>query len=351
MSIGVRAEGAFLDVERSVTGRRWLNRANNDRDGLALSQRFGLPEVVGRLMSARGIGVSEAERFLAPSMRDQLPDPSVLRDMDRAAARLVTAVREGEPIAVFGDYDVDGATSSALLAHFFAAVGVPLRIYIPDRINEGYGPNRAALLRLRAEGIRVVITVDCGILAFEPLAAAAEAGLDIIVVDHHVAEPRLPAAHAIVNPNRLDDDSGLGQLAAVGVAFLLAVAVNRALRDAGWYRDRQEPNLLSLLDLVAVGTVCDVTPLTGLNRALVTQGDQGARQTRQHRPCGPCGRGRSQGTARCLSSRLRTGPAAECRRAGRGAGPGCAAVDDARCAGSRVLRAAARRIQPGTPGD
>ena len=264
---------AFLGVERSVTGRRWRARPADERAGLAIAQRLSLPEIIGRLLAGRGIGAEAAESFLNPTLRDLLPDPSRFKDMDGAAERLAYAVRQGEGIAVFGDYDVDGATSSALLARFFAAVGRPLRIYIHDRMKEGYGPNLPALLALKAEGIGLVVTVDCGITAFEPLAAAAAAGLDFIVVDHHVAEPRLPRAFAVVNPNRLDEAPGHGQLAAVGVAFLLAVAVNRALRKAGWYDGgRAEPDLRQLLDLVALGTICDVVPLTGVNRALVTQG-------------------------------------------------------------------------------
>jgi single-stranded-DNA-specific exonuclease len=266
--------GQPISVARSVTGRRWLYRESDDRAGLMLAQRLDLPEVVGRLLAARGVDVDSAERFLNPTLREALPDPRCLADMDRAVERLIAAVQQGEPIAIFGDYDVDGATSSALLARFFAAAGAPVRIYIPDRIREGYGPNAPALLRLRAEGVKVVITVDCGITAFEALDDAAQADLDVIVVDHHVAEPRLPAAAAIINPNRLDDTSGLGMLAAVGVSFLLAVALNRGLREAGWYGQdsRNEPDLLNLLDLVALGTVCDVVRLEGLNRALVTQG-------------------------------------------------------------------------------
>jgi len=266
--------GQTIEVARSVTGRRWLSRQGDDRAGLMLAQRLGLPEVVGRLLAARGVDIDAAGQFLNPTLRDALPDPSCLMDMDRAVARLIAAVQNSEPIAIFGDYDVDGATSSALLARFFAAAGAPARIYIPDRIREGYGPNAPALLGLRAEGIKLVITVDCGITAFEALDAAALAELDVIVVDHHVAEPRLPAAAAVINPNRLDDTSGLGMLAAVGVSFLLAVALNRGLRDAGWYKQagRGEPDLLSLLDLVALGTVCDVVRLEGLNRAFVTQG-------------------------------------------------------------------------------
>jgi single-stranded-DNA-specific exonuclease len=264
---------AFLGVERSVTGRRWRARPTDERVGLAIAQRLGLPEIVGRLLAGRGIGPEAAESFLNPTLRDLLPDPSRFHDMDGAAARLASAVKAGESIAVFGDYDVDGATSSALLARFFAAAGRPLRLYIPDRMKEGYGPNLPALLALRAEGIRLVVTVDCGITAFEALAGAAEAGIDVIVVDHHVAEPQLPRAFAVVNPNRLDEAKGYGQLAAVGVAFLLAVAVNRALRQAGWYgAERPEPDLKQLLDLVALGTICDVVPLIGVNRALVTQG-------------------------------------------------------------------------------
>jgi len=264
---------AFLCVERSLMGRRWRQRASDERAGLAMAQRLNLPEIVGRLLAGRGIAAEGAERFLSPTLRELLPDPSRFRDMDLAAERLARAVRDGEGVAVFGDYDVDGATSSALLARFFAGAGRPLRIYIPDRMKEGYGPNLPALLALKAEGITLVVTVDCGITAFEPLAGAAEAGLDVIVVDHHVAEQQLPRAFAVVNPNRLDEAAGYGQLAAVGVAFLLAVAVNRALRGAGWFNAaRPEPDLRQLLDLVALGTICDVVPLTGVNRALVTQG-------------------------------------------------------------------------------
>ncbi|MGF1628284.1 MAG: single-stranded-DNA-specific exonuclease RecJ [Kiloniellaceae bacterium] len=266
--------GCFLGVERSLTGKRWEERLADGRQALALSQQLGLPEVIGRVLAARGVGVDEAERFLSPTLRDFLPDPSVFQDMDRAAARLRSAIETGEKIAVFGDYDVDGATAAAVLARFFAAIGITLEIYIPDRLAEGYGPNAPALRRLKAQGVDLVITVDCGITAFEALGEAAAAGLEVIVVDHHAAEPRLPAAAAVVNPNRLDDASGHGQLAAVGVAFLLVVALNRALREGGWYdrANRAVPDLFQWLDLVALGTICDVVPLTGLNRALVAQG-------------------------------------------------------------------------------
>lgn len=264
---------SFLSVDHSYGGRRWTLRTGDERQALMMSQRLGLPEVVGRVLAARGVSSEDADLFLSPTLKSLLPDPSHLRDMDRAVARLVQALKDGETIAVFGDYDVDGATSSALLMRFLRAAGAEPVLYIPDRMVEGYGPNAPALLALRERGASVAITVDCGITAFEPLQAAAEAGLDVIVVDHHEAEPRLPAAAAVINPKRLDDSSPHKHMAAVGVAFLLVVAVNRALRHSGWFGPhRPEPNLMDWLDIVALGTVCDVVPLVGVNRALVTQG-------------------------------------------------------------------------------
>ncbi len=271
---GARPGGpdCFLGVEKSLTGKRWISREADERQSLALAQRLSVPEIVGRVLAARGVGLEDADVFLNPTLKNLLPDPSRLKDIDTAAERLARAIMDGHAIGIFGDYDVDGATSSALLTRFFAAVGGRSATYIPDRLKEGYGPNIEALLKLQEGGAKVVVTVDCGTSAHESLTAAADAGLDVIVVDHHEAEAKLPPATAVINPNRLDDDSGQGQLAAVGVAFLLVVAVNRALRDAGWYRDRPEPDLTQWLDLVALGTVCDVVPLTGLNRALVMQG-------------------------------------------------------------------------------
>jgi single-stranded-DNA-specific exonuclease len=266
-------------VELSACRRRWRWRGGDPRAGQDIAARLSLPEIIGRLLAQRGIDLDHSPGFLQPRLRDQLPNPSHLRDMDTAAARLARAVRDGETIAIFGDYDVDGATSAALLTRFFASVGARSRVYVPDRLREGYGPNTPALMRLRAEGAKVVVTVDCGTNAHQPLAAAAEAGLDVIVVDHHAGEPLLPRATALVNPNRLDEESTHGALAAVGVAFLLVIAVNRALRTVGWYSDaRPEPDLLGWLDLVALGTVCDVVPLVGLNRALVAQGIRVARR-------------------------------------------------------------------------
>ena len=279
MSPQIRAErAAFLGVEQSLTGRRWAARLGDERAALAIAQRHGLPDAVARLLAARDVDLEGVPDFLDPTLRKFLPDPLHLKDMDTAVARLVRAVRAGERIVVFGDYDVDGATSSALLLRFFRSVGGNIGVYIPDRRLEGYGPNAPALLKLKQEGADVVVTVDCGVTAFEPLAEARRAGLDLIVIDHHQAEIALPDAIAVVDPNRIDDASPHKQMAAVGVAFLLCVGVNRALREAGWYTTanstggRPEPDLRQWLDLVALGTVCDVVPLTGVNRALVRQG-------------------------------------------------------------------------------
>ncbi len=265
----------FLGVERSFTGKRWVTRACDERMAEALAQRYTLPDLMARSLSARGLDLETTPSFLDPRLRNLMPDPSRFKDMDCAAARMAEAVQRGESVAVFGDYDVDGGTSSALLLRFGRAVGIELRLYIPDRITEGYGPNAAAMRTLAAEGVRLVVCVDCGTTAHEPLAAARDAGLEVIILDHHTAEPVLPFAYAVVNPNRLDEDMGAayGSLAAVGVTYLFVVAVNRSLRAAGWYgAARAEPDLREWLDLVALGTVCDVVKLTGLNRAFVTQG-------------------------------------------------------------------------------
>jgi single-stranded-DNA-specific exonuclease len=264
---------AFLGIERSLTGRRWAERLADERIALAMAQRHGRPDAICRLLAAREVDLEGVPDFLEPTLRKFLPDPSHLKDMDLAVERLVRAVQQGERIVVFGDYDVDGATSSALLLRFFRAIGGNIGVYIPDRRKEGYGPNAPALLKLREEGASVVVTVDCGVTAYEPLTEARKAGLDVVVIDHHQAELALPEAFAVVDPNRIDDQSPHKQLAAVGVAFLLCVGINRALRAAGWYGDaRPEPDLRQWLDLVALGTVADVVPLTGVNRALVRQG-------------------------------------------------------------------------------
>jgi single-stranded-DNA-specific exonuclease len=264
---------SFLGVAESFTARRWVARDYDERLALALAQRHNLPDLVARSVSARGISLDDALAFLEPRLRDLLPNPSIFHDMDVAAKRFADAVQRGEAIAVYGDYDVDGATSSALLIRFARAVGVTLRLYVPDRLREGYGPNADAMRQLAGEGIKLVICVDCGTTAHEPLAAARDAGMDVIVLDHHASEPALPPVVAMVNPNRLDESSEYGYMAAVGVTYVFVVAANRALRDAGHYNDqRPQPDLLQWLDLVALGTVCDVVKLVGLNRAFVAQG-------------------------------------------------------------------------------
>ncbi|MFM7630486.1 MAG: single-stranded-DNA-specific exonuclease RecJ [Alphaproteobacteria bacterium] len=263
---------AVLDESLSLTGRVWSFKPFSDRTALALSQRHGVPEVVGKLLAIRGIDLNTAEGFLNPRLKDMLPDPFHLLDMDRAVGRMVTALLNGESIAVFGDYDVDGATSSALLKRYMVMLGRPLRVYIPDRMAEGYGPNRGAFDKLKAMGVNLVITVDCGIVAHDALGYARDLGLDVVVIDHHVGESALPPAVAVVNPNRLDETSPCGHLAAVGVTFLFLVALNQTLKQKGFFNTQPEPNLLLLLDIVALGTVCDVVPLHGVNRAFVAQG-------------------------------------------------------------------------------
>src|SRR5262245_2822983 len=247
----------YLGVAKSLCGRFWLERPSDDRLGLAIAQRCQVPELIGRMLAARGQSLESAPGFLAPRLRDLLTDPSELKDMDRAAERLADAIGQGDRIAIFGDYDVDGATSAALLSRFLRAVGSaePL-LYVPDRMREGYGPNAPAFHALKAQGAALVITVDCGITSFAVLEEAARIGIDVIVADHHVAEPALPTAWAVINPNRLDETSTHRNLAAVGVAYLLVIAANRVLRRRGWFNAaRPEPDLLQWLDLVALGTI------------------------------------------------------------------------------------------------
>jgi single-stranded-DNA-specific exonuclease len=264
-------EGLVLGVSASLSGRRWLWRAGEDRVAFGIAQRLEVPEIVGRLLAARGVGIEAAADFLEPTLRALLPDPSVLVDMDAAAGRIAEAVRRAEVVGVFGDYDVDGACGSALVVGLLRALGCRVLHHVPDRLKEGYGPNAPALLGLVERGATLVVCVDCGTAAGDVLAVLAGRA-DVVVLDHHKAEGAPPAVLATVNPNRLDDRSGLGGLCAAGVAFLAAIAVVRALRRAGWFAGRAEPDLMGLLDLVALATVCDVMPLTGVNRALVCQG-------------------------------------------------------------------------------
>ncbi len=265
-------DAAFLGVERSLTGRRW--RAREADIGLteAFRRRFNLPEIAARLMAARGVLMEDAEAFLAPRLKTQFPDPSSFQDMDEAARVIEDAIVSGRSCAVLADYDVDGGSSAAQLVRYFRMRGRELRIYVPDRMKEGYGPSALAFERLKAEGVELVITVDCGAAAEGPLNAAAELGLDVIVLDHHLMAGPPPKARAVVNPNRLDDRSGQSHLTAAGVVLVALAAVNREARRRGSPGANHLPDLIQMLDLAAIGTVCDVAPLTGFNRAIVSQG-------------------------------------------------------------------------------
>ncbi|RUY34659.1 single-stranded-DNA-specific exonuclease RecJ, partial [Mesorhizobium sp. M7A.F.Ca.CA.001.13.2.1] len=268
----------FLDVRQSVSGVSWEHRLTERQDmiALAIAQGYGVSDIVARVLAGRGVTAEQTERFLDPTIRDLLPDPASLTDMDRAAARIAAAVMAREKVAIFGDYDVDGAASSALLKRFLTHFSVPSEIYIPDRIFEGYGPNPDAMRELVSRGATLIVTVDCGTNSAASIDAANEAGADVVVLDHHQVGGALPAAIAVVNPNRDDDLSGQGHLCAAGVVFLALVQTARILRSR--MADATPPDLLSLLDIVALATVCDVVPLTGVNRAFVVKGLQMARQ-------------------------------------------------------------------------
>jgi single-stranded-DNA-specific exonuclease len=261
-----------IEAIQSVSGISWRAKPSDDRVVLSLMQKFDLPEIVARIINSRGIGLEKAQSFLDPRIKDLLPDPFSFIDMAAAASELVDALKKDKKIVVFGDYDVDGATSSALLINFFKAIGKEISAYIPDRILEGYGPNKPAFKKLKAQGVDIVVTVDCGAASYEQIEYAHEIGLKIIVIDHHVADRVSPEAVAVVNPNRADETGAYSYLAAVGVTFLLIVAINSLLRKDGYYKNIKEPSLMDFLDLVALGTVCDVVPLEGINRAFVTQG-------------------------------------------------------------------------------
>ncbi|WP_342634758.1 single-stranded-DNA-specific exonuclease RecJ [Aestuariivirga litoralis] len=263
----------FLNVERSASARRWKARLDDQRIAEAISQRHELPEIIGRVLAARGVGIDEAEAFLNPTIRTLMPQPSALRDMEKGAARLAEAITTGEKIGVIADYDVDGVSSAAMLVLFLRAVGSSCSVHIPDRLTEGYGPSLKAVESLKAQGAQVLVTLDCGVMAHDPLLRAAELGMTTIIVDHHQAGEVLPEAYAVINPNRQDDTSGLGYLCAAGVTMIFIATVNKLLRLKGWYGEaRPEPNMLRWLELVSLATVCDVVPLKGLNRAYVTQG-------------------------------------------------------------------------------
>jgi single-stranded-DNA-specific exonuclease len=264
----------FLGIENSLAGRPWRPRldASGEARALAIAQVSGQSELMARVLAGRGVSLEEVARHLEPTLRELMPDPFTLRDMEAATARLKRAVLGRERVAIFGDYDVDGAASAALLSEYLEACGCETRIHIPDRIVEGYGPNSEAMAAFAADGARLVVTVDCGAVSHAPIAAAKRLGLDVVVLDHHQAPENLPDALAVVDPNRQDDLSGLGYLCAAGVVYMALVALNRALREAGFFQGRTPPDLMASLDLVALATIADVVPLVGLNRAFVARG-------------------------------------------------------------------------------
>jgi single-stranded-DNA-specific exonuclease len=267
----------FLDVTASLTGRAWVDRLGDaeTRIAQAITQRTGMSEIVSRILAGRGVGIDEAEDYLNPTLRGLMPDPSSMADMDKLAARIVEAITNNEKVALFGDYDVDGASSCALMSRYLRHFGLNPDVYIPDRIFEGYGPNIAAIDKLIDAGAKLLITLDCGTVSDDPIAHARSRDVDVLVIDHHLSDQDLPPANALVNPNRPDDISGLGYLCAAGVTFMVLVAVNRLLRQRG---DTGQPDLMQLLDLVALATVCDVVPLNRLNRAFVVRGLEVARR-------------------------------------------------------------------------
>lgn len=274
-ALPVETVPAFLGVNRSATGRVWRDRLDprGAAKALAIAQRYQLPEMLARIIAGRGIDIDAVDDFLDPTIRKLMPDPLTVTEMEAAAIRIADAATRGEKVAIFGDYDVDGATSAALLTWHLRHCGLDPLIHIPDRIFEGYGPNVEAVRGLANKGATLLVTVDCGTTSIEPLAEAKRLGMEVVVIDHHQCGDELPVVDALVNPNRPDDLSGLGHLAAVGLVFVTLVAVNRELRARNfWSDERPEPNLLDALHHVALGTVADVASLTGLNRAFVAKG-------------------------------------------------------------------------------
>jgi len=266
---------AFLDVESSVTGQRWVERASRQQLGNAetMIEQYSVDRLIARILAGRGVEPSHADGFLNPTLRELMPDPSSLTQMDAAANRLADAIMQGEKVAIFGDYDVDGATASALMFKFLSHCGIASEIYIPDRIFEGYGPNIPAIEQLADRGATLLVTVDCGSTSLEAIDHANIQGMDVVVLDHQQVADALPDAAALVNPNRDDDLSGQGHLCAAGVVFFTLVALRRELRNRHWFGKLVEPpDLMEWLDLVALGTVCDVVPLKGVNRAFVLRG-------------------------------------------------------------------------------
>ena len=258
----------------SISGKNWFLRDFNQDEVNYIKENFSLNEITSKLLSIRKINREDIRSFLDPSIKNFLPNPNILVDMERSTSRTTQAISKKEKVGIFGDYDVDGATSTALLGNYFSELRVNFDIYIPDRKKEGYGPSINSFQKLIQKGVRIIFTVDCGTLSFDAINYAKENNVDVIVLDHHQSEVKLPNAYSIINPNRLDDNSNLQYLCAAGVSFMFLVGLNKSLRETNWFINNKiiEPNLLEYLDLVSLGTVCDVVPLTGLNRAIVKQG-------------------------------------------------------------------------------
>ena len=258
----------------SVKGKNWISKEFSSDDINFFKTNYFVDEVVAKLLSIKKIKRNEVKFFLEPSIKSILPNPFILKDMDKAIDRTLSAIINKEKIGIFGDYDVDGATSSAILGQYFRSLKIKFEIHIPDRKTEGFGPNKKAFTKFVDQGVNLIFTVDCGTLSFEPINFAKNENIDVIILDHHQSETKLPNAHSIVNPNRFDDRSELNYLCAAGVCFLFLIALNKRLRDSKWFKTNGivEPNLINILDLVSLGTVCDVVPLVGLNRAIVYQG-------------------------------------------------------------------------------
>ena len=258
----------------SVSGKSWILKKYNQEDLTFIKENFSLDEITSKLLSIRNIKKEEINSFLNPSIKNFLPNPNNLIDMEKSTSRTVKAIFNNEKIGIFGDYDVDGATSTALLGNYFTELNLNYEIYIPDRKKEGYGPSINSFKELIKKKVKVIFTVDCGTLSFDAINFAKEKNIDVIVLDHHQSEIKLPKAFSVINPNRIDDKSNLQYLCAAGVSFMFLVSLNRELRSKNWFSIKaiNEPNLIDYLDLVSLGTVCDVVPLIGLNRAIVKQG-------------------------------------------------------------------------------
>ena len=257
----------------SYTDSKWQVKTFDERQAELISQKFEVSNLIAKLFSIRNISIDDIASYLNPTLKDNMPDPNILMDMEKACERILVALKNNEKIAIFGDYDVDGSTSTSCLIKYFNLLGVEVVYHIPDRFTEGYGPNKEAFQKFIDQNINIIFTLDCGTLAYNEIKFAKDNNIDVIVIDHHQPEINLPEAYAMINPNRLDDTTNLGYLAAVGVTFMFIVGLNRKLRESKWFDNiLKEPNIIYLLDMVSLGTICDVVPLVGINRLLVQKG-------------------------------------------------------------------------------